>query len=158
MITDGFVSSFSSLSPVSISAMMSRRSCLTSAGSVAPVRFTAWRSLSHICMEVSAPISERISVSSSSSKKSSSIFVKLFISSSSLLMKPSFVFFRPFFSFSKNPCFFGASSDSSVKSGSGTSSCGTSSGSVSSSGAGASIACGIFSGSSASSGSGIFSG
>ena len=68
-----------------------------------PVAFTSFLNASQMFALVTAPISDSISVSSSSSKKSSSIFVNEFITPVILLARASFVFFKPLFSFSKNP-------------------------------------------------------
>ena len=102
-ITVGFVSRISSFSPSSIPAIIFFNSPFTSAGSVVPVAFTSFLKASQIFALVTAPMSDKISVSSSSSKKSSSIFVNELITPVILLARASFVFFKPFFSFSNNP-------------------------------------------------------
>ena len=104
-ITEGWVERSRGTSSPSISAMISFSISLTARGSVIPFAFTWERSSSQIFSEVVTPISDVISVSSSSSNSSSSIFVNEWSSRSILPIIESLVFLRPAFSFSKNPTY-----------------------------------------------------
>ena len=103
--TDGFVERSSFLSSPSISVMMAFSSSFMSIGSVMPFSLTFFLSSAQISTEVCTPISHIIRVSSSSSKKSSSILVNEFIRELTLLIIESLVFLMPSAILSKNPIY-----------------------------------------------------
>ena len=105
-ITEGFVSSLKPSSSPNISTIISFIKFLISAGSVMPVSLILLRSLSHISTEVSTPISDITSVSSSCSNSSSSILVKLFIIPFTPFAIESRVFLSPSLILPKNPIFY----------------------------------------------------
>ena len=99
----GLVERLSASSPASIWAMISLSAPLTAVGSLRPSSFTFLRRFSQMRAEVTAPTSAIIRLSSSSSKKSSSILVKELSSASTFPIIESLVFFKPSAILLKNP-------------------------------------------------------
>ena len=103
IITEGEVERSSPWSSPIISAIISCIRCIISLGSVIPSSLIFFLSLSQISSEVSTPTSLMISVSSSCSNKSSSIFVNELSRSDIFETICCFVFRRPAFILLKSP-------------------------------------------------------
>ena len=106
-ITDGFVFRCNSLFDISnIFCISSRSAFFTSSSSSIFSFFTLSLRLLIIFTDVSTPMSAIISISSSSSKKSSSTFLKLLNTLFIFSLNDSLVLFKPCFNLSKNPIIF----------------------------------------------------
>ena len=102
-ITDGLVSRCKPSSSPNISVIISFIKPLISLGSVIPCSLTFLRKISQISVAVATPMSDIISISSSSSKSSSSIFVNEFITLFTPFAIESLVFCKPCLILLKKP-------------------------------------------------------